>query len=619
MSGSAGRFRKALGRLTPLLRRWRDDRRGAIAIQFAFMVVPLAVLSFGLIDLNRVNTQKYNLQDSLDAAALYAARSNATTSEQIQIEGEKALKANLQLAEGAKLVRSSFILDGVAVIADAEASMPTVVSDLWTNKDLTVKVHTEVMRNSNNVEVALVLDTTGSMAGQKIEDLKLAAAELIDIVVKPPTQQTPFYSKVAIVPYSMAVNVGDVAAQARGAIKPAKSISGASWTTGAAKSIGKITTASTAVVTANNHGFSNGDYVYIEGVSNMSELNGKAYLVKNKTSNSFDLYSADNKRVDTSKYKNNGSDGTVAKCAYSNCDAVIQASGHGFASNDRVRITDIKRPTAFNNRTFQITRVNGDNFLLKGSGPGEASYTSGGSAWCTVAGCEYFWFQNAANGAERTHKISTCVSERTTHAYTDAAPSSTPLGYNYPATANPCLTNKVSPLSSNIASLKNQVTGLTASGSTGGHVGVAWGWYMVSPNFGYLWSDTASRPAAYTADHTMKVVVLMTDGEYNSAYCKGVISADSTNGSGSADDHINCNAPNGHSFTQSTALCTAMKAAGVIVYTVGFNIVDDQRARDLVNNCATDAKHVYIANGGTALKDAFVSIGHEIDNLRLSR
>ncbi len=71
-------------------------------------------------------------------------------------------------------------------------------------------------RSSKNVEVSLVLDVTGSMAGQRLSDLKARAKELVDIVVK--DTQEPYYSKVAIVPYSMGVNVGNLAAAARGSI-----------------------------------------------------------------------------------------------------------------------------------------------------------------------------------------------------------------------------------------------------------------------------------------------------------------------------------------------------------------------------------------------------------------
>jgi hypothetical protein len=141
---------------------------------------------------------------------------------------------------------------------------------------------------------------------------------------------------------------------------------------------------------------------------------------------------------------------------------------------------------------------------------------------------------------------------------------------------------------------------------------------LVSPNFGYLW-PSGSQPAAYGTDELVKVVVLMTDGEYNSSYCNGVISKDSTPGSGPTSDHINCNAANGHSFDQSQALCANMKASGVVVYTVGFDVVDDQRARDLVAQCATDPEHVYLPTTGTELKDAFRAIGMDIQKLWLSK
>ena len=75
---------------------------------------------------------------------------------------------------------------------------------------------------------------------------------------------------------------------------------------------------------------------------------------------------------------------------------------------------------------------------------------------------------------------------------------------------------------------------MAASGSTAGHIGTAWGWYMISPTFSYLW-PTASQPAAYGEDHLFKIVILMTDGEFNTFYCNGVISQDSPHISGYSD------------------------------------------------------------------------------------
>jgi hypothetical protein len=113
----------------------------------------------------------------------------------------------------------------------------------------------------------------------------------------------------------------------------------------------------------------------------------------------------------------------------------------------------------------------------------------------------------------------------------------------------------------------------------------------------------------------------MTDGEYNSSYCNGVIAQDSTSGSGSMNDHMNCNAPNGHAYVQSDALCTAMKADGkdVIVYTVGFDVYNSTNAQNLVADCATDSEHAYYPNTGAELKTTFQLIAQEISQLRLSQ
>jgi len=443
------------GRLGRFLRAWRRED-GAVAVQFAMVLLPMAVMVFGALDVSRGSAAKMRLQDALDAATLAAARSPAITDAELQAVGEAVLAADLTGTE-AVLRSSSFHLDGSKVVATAQASMNTVVANLWREGDMTIGAESEVTRASNNIEVALALDVTGSMSGQKIADLKTAAKDLVDLVVQ--DQQSPFYTKLALAPYSAAVNVGSYADSIRGA------------------------------------------------------------------------------------------------------------------------------------------------------------YTAG---TCTTPGCASYKFTNASGGT-KTFNISTCVTERTgATAFTDAAPSSTFLGRNYPASGNPCLTSTIMPLSTDKAALKSRIDGLTAAGSTAGHLGLAWGWYLVSPNFASLW-PTASQPAAYGADKLLKVVVLMTDGAFNTTYCNGVISRDSGTGSGSSSDHINCNAPNGGAFSQAQTLCANMKAAGVIIYTVGFDVASDTAAQNIVRQCATDAEHVYLPSTGAALKDAFHAIGEDISRLRISR
>jgi hypothetical protein len=235
-------------------------------------------------------------------------------------------------------------------------------------------------------------------------------------------------------------------------------------------------------------------------------------------------------------------------------------------------------------------------------------------------------FTNAL-GALKTHQLSDCVSERTgAEVYTDAAPSTAYVGRNYPPTGNPCPSDTILPLSSDKDLLKGRINALQASGSTAGQIGTAWGWYMLSPNFGYLW-PAASRPAPYSDLATLdawgrpvlqKIVVLMTDGEFNTSYCNGVISRDSPSGSGSAADHINCDAPNGNPISQTLSLCGNMKGAGVTVYTVGFGL-SEPSAINLMSSCATDSTHAYLATSGAELRGAFRDIASRIVSLKLTQ
>lgn len=240
------------------------------------------------------------------------------------------------------------------------------------------------------------------------------------------------------------------------------------------------------------------------------------------------------------------------------------------------------------------------------------------SGTCSNPGCKKFRFKNP-QGQTPTHDISSCVSERVgVEAYTDASPSVARVGTNYPSSNNPCPSTELVALTTDRASLEGKIRAFRASGSTGGHIGIGWGWYVLSPRWSGVFSGD-NAPSAYGDEKNKKIAVLMTDGEYNSSYCNGVISQDSTSGSGSASDHINCNAPNGHSFNQSKSLCASMKRAGIEIYTVGFDVVDDGRARELIADCATDPSHAYLASSSSELLQSFRDIALKISSLYLSQ
>lgn len=223
------------------------------------------------------------------------------------------------------------------------------------------------------------------------------------------------------------------------------------------------------------------------------------------------------------------------------------------------------------------------------------------------------------SGVLRALETSTCVSKRTgAQAYTDASPGSGRVGRNYPSTSgNTCPPATILPLSSNQSTLKSLISGLSVSGSIVGQIGMAWGWYAVSPKFNTLWPG--SPAGAYEPEDTLKAIIIMTDGEFNTPYNSGVIAQNAGAGSGGTGDKINQNATNGNPFAQGAALCDAMKAQGVIVYTVGFQISAGGSAASLLANCATSPAHAHLPTSGSDLSEAFAAIGRDISKLRISR
>lgn len=190
------------------LRTGGRDESGAAAIIFAMALVLLAPLTLGVFDVYIGANQRQKLQDALDAATLFAARSSAQTSKDINEVGQRALLANLTSYPGASLVSSSFVLDGPKVVASAEMKPMAVATGFFQHAN--VKAGAEALRAMDRLEVALVLDNTGSMSGTKLSTLKTAAKDLVDKLEsagKRSTAKDPI--QISLVPFSSTVRVAE--------------------------------------------------------------------------------------------------------------------------------------------------------------------------------------------------------------------------------------------------------------------------------------------------------------------------------------------------------------------------------------------------------------------------
>ncbi|MET4685304.1 pilus assembly protein TadG-related protein [Brevundimonas faecalis] len=652
------------------LTRFATAVQGNVAMMFGLALPVLLMIVLGAIDLHQASKVKAQLQDALDAAALAAARSSTADAGTITSIGMAALKANMpgyfQVDKDGKLIRdqASFVLTNKVVVAEARVEVKVLVANIFLppygkllDDYLPVGTRSEVLRASRNVEVAMALDITGSMdnckkncpPSSKLEDLQAAAKELIDLVVQ--DQQSPFYSKVALVPYAAGVNLDSSAAAVRGALDTTTtSISAASWLTGSIRTVSSISSSSNATVTtSSNHGFVTGDRVVLWRVNNsnnnhsMRVLNGVPFYVERVSNTQFRVKTVDasgamSSNLNTSSYSSYSGTAYVAKCVRNDCGLVLTASGHGLTAGGYVRLESMGGLSQLNSGGYRIASVSGSQLILDTSRSlglagsstpqGGTTYSSGGKVATGADGGRWRVFPSATTGGMvAVLDSSTCVSERAgSQAYTDAAPSTGGyVGRSYLESSNPCPTIGVTPLSIDRTVLHGQIDKLVAGGSTAGQIGIAWAWYMVSPHFASLW-NAENRPSAYNPAETLKVAILMTDGEFNTPFKSGVIALNAGDGSGSLEAHINENSANGDPFSQSLALCRAMKAQGVIIYTVGFDLSSstggpgDDTAVEVLQACATNKDtHFFKATNGTDLKEAFRSIGRDITRLRIAR
>jgi Flp pilus assembly protein TadG len=604
----------AAGRLQ--MRHFAASVSGNVAMLFAlacFVIFPM--LAFA-VEVTRMVSHKASLQYSTDAAVLAAAQAVFMTSEERRGVVDSFMAAE-ETKLGTQITYELIENDDGELSLSSRIMMPLIIGRILSSDDIRIEVRSDAMMGGADLEVSLILDTTGSMAGTRITALRQAALDFVDIVVN--DVQEPFYSKVALVPYSVSVNAGPYAEGLRGSITPGRNISGAVWLNGPVRNITGATRANPVTITSAGHGLLSGDRIRITAVSGMTQLNNNIYTVGSVTAGTFTLLG-----VNSSGFSNYSSGGQIRRCLNTNCEVTVTASNHGFSTHDRVVINNVAGMTQINNAahaTWTVTRQDANNFMLQGSqGWNYGVYSSGGIAYCTTYGCERFRFINA-QGNQRVNHASVCVTERPgTAAFRDTSPATAPLTIHYdnPA-ANPCANvREIVPLTSNKSLLNARINSLFAGGSTSGHLGAAFGWYVLSPNFAHLFPP-ASRPASYGRPRLFKVAVLMTDGQFNSSFCDGVISRISLAGSGSVADFINCDSPNGGAYAQALALCSAMRSAGITIYTVGFEIGNIPNALVLMNQCASSPQHVFNASGSAALREVFIQIAQSIEEVRLTR
>ncbi|MEQ9259088.1 MAG: VWA domain-containing protein [Roseovarius sp.] len=386
--------------------------------------------------------------------------------------------------------------------------------------------------------------------------------------------------------------------------------------------------------------------------------------------------------------------------------------------------------------------------ILDGSEPGNTVISLVPFAWTVTPGRSIY---NALTVNE-THNYSTCLRFDQSD-YNSAAinPATTYQQQIYTSlyggwddlqyTSQSCYTSagsEILPFSMNESALHAQINALDANGNTSAHIGMKWGAALLDPAFdsvrntlqtaGVVDASLENIPAVYNEADTLKIIVLMADGQNTTSYyfdddsnyrgpnsdvylmkyqemefkyayrekkrgtdysydesrCSrknwecvyeatgdvvsayylrdgswyydleenewiddddfediqqrdGFISMEQlsweeawgfmspefygqiTGNWGAWNDYVGSQYENGSTKdTRMQSICTATRAQGVVVYTIGYSISSGGNAERQLQNCASSANHYYPTNGAN-ISAAFSSIASNVQNLRLTQ
>jgi Flp pilus assembly protein TadG len=190
------------------------DRRGAVAAMSAIVMIGVVGFAGLAIDVTRVWMVNARLKTAIDAASLVGARQ--ITQDQVPRD---AMITNIYWANYTQNGRNtSFMqstaaaptitrLDDQRIQVTGSAVVPTTLFNIINSGNTTITDSAIARRQGTGLELALVLDVTGSMAtNNNIGALRTSATDLVNILFGNQEEQANLW--VSIVPYTAMVNIG---------------------------------------------------------------------------------------------------------------------------------------------------------------------------------------------------------------------------------------------------------------------------------------------------------------------------------------------------------------------------------------------------------------------------
>ncbi len=209
---------RAVHTIRSMIGRAGHDRSGSFGVVAAVVMTGLALAGGLALNVAQLSNARSNLLAALDSAITSTAR-DLTTGVIVEADARGSVEAFLfangttGFAEEGRLRLDDLVVDRQARTVRGQASvLVDLVFPVFSGGDQRrVVIESAAVYSDKKVEVAMMLDVTGSMAGDnKLRDLKSAATNAARILLGGQDEARPRV-RIALVPYSNAVNVGTLA------------------------------------------------------------------------------------------------------------------------------------------------------------------------------------------------------------------------------------------------------------------------------------------------------------------------------------------------------------------------------------------------------------------------
>ena len=204
------------------------NEKGAVAVIFALTAIAVVAMVGGSVDFGRAYSARSKMQSALDSAALAAGaayqndpnHNSATALE----HGVRFFNASMANEPGATITTAPIDPASKIVAMTASLTVNTPFLSLIGVQNVSLQAAAEATTTegvsggggSNEVELVMMLDTTGSMGldsgngTSKISALRTSATNFVNILI--PNAGT-IHAKIALVPFAPTVKVDDLTAQ----------------------------------------------------------------------------------------------------------------------------------------------------------------------------------------------------------------------------------------------------------------------------------------------------------------------------------------------------------------------------------------------------------------------